>query len=93
MTADRFELIVAQTLILRQLHGFIDSRILRIHGRRVADLLHELLNRREEETQKELEGLRLQYPGYAEEMERRRDPPHHASARGGGIRSADRRTG
>jgi CPA1 family monovalent cation:H+ antiporter len=69
-TADRFEVIVAQTLILRQLHGFIDSRILRIHGRRVADLLHELLNRREEETQKELEGLRLQYPGYADEMER-----------------------
>jgi monovalent cation:H+ antiporter, CPA1 family len=69
-TTERFELIVALTLILRQLHGFIDSRILRIHGRRVADLLHELLNRREEETQKELEGLRLQYPGYSEEMER-----------------------
>ncbi len=71
MTEDRFELIVAQTLILGQLHEFIDSRILRIHGRRVADLLHELVNRREEETQKEMAGLRLQYPGYAEEMERR----------------------
>ncbi len=70
MTADRFEMIVALTLILRQLHDFIDSRILRIHGRRVADLLHELLNRREEETLKEKEGLHLQYPGYADEMER-----------------------
>lgn len=71
LTADRFERIVALTLILRQLHGFIDSRILRIHGRRVADLLHELVNRREEDTAKEIEGLRLQYPGYSDEMERR----------------------
>lgn len=71
LTAERFERIVALTLILRQLHGFIDSRILRIHGRRVADLLHELVHRREDETATELEALRLQYPGYAEEMERR----------------------
>jgi monovalent cation:H+ antiporter, CPA1 family len=70
LTADRFERIVAQTLILRQLHGFINRRILRIHGRRVADLLHELVNRRQEDSGKEMEGLRLQYPGYADEMER-----------------------
>jgi monovalent cation:H+ antiporter, CPA1 family len=71
LTAERFEMIVAMRLILNQLHGFIDSRILRIHGRRVADLLHDLINRREEDTQKELDGLRLQYPGYADELERR----------------------
>lgn len=69
--AERFERIVALGLILQQLHGFIDKRIRRIHGKRVADLLHELLERRQEETQKELEGLRLQFPGYAEELERR----------------------
>lgn len=67
----RFERIVTIGLILRQLHGFIDTRIRRIHGKRVADLLHELLERRQEETQKELDGLRLQFPGYAEELERR----------------------
>jgi CPA1 family monovalent cation:H+ antiporter len=71
ITADRFEQIVTTGLILPQLHDFINNRILRIHGRRVADLLHELVNRRQEETQKELDGLRLQYPGYAEDMERR----------------------
>ena len=38
---------------------------------RLADLLHELLRRREEEIQSALDGLRLQYPGYAEEIERR----------------------
>ncbi|MCC5976441.1 MAG: cation:proton antiporter [Salinarimonas sp.] len=71
MTADRFEIMLNQRLILRDLHGYIDSKIRRIHGRRVADLLHELLKRREDETQSALEGLRLQYPGYAEEIERR----------------------
>ncbi|MDO9525483.1 MAG: cation:proton antiporter [Gemmobacter sp.] len=71
ITADRFERIVTVGLILPSLHEFINTRILRIHGRRVADLLHELINRRQEDTQKELEGLRLQYPGYAEDMERR----------------------
>lgn len=71
LTADRFEILLNQRLILRDLHGHIDGKIRRIHGRRVADLLHELLKRREEETQSALEGLRLQYPGYAEEIERR----------------------
>ncbi|SHF63750.1 sodium/proton antiporter, CPA1 family [Loktanella atrilutea] len=71
MTADRFELLLSQRLILRDLGGFIDGRIRRIHGRRVADLLHELLSRRIEAAETALEGLRLQYPGYAEELERR----------------------
>ncbi|WP_304616154.1 cation:proton antiporter [Paracoccus sp. (in: a-proteobacteria)] len=71
MTADRFEILLAKRLILRDLHGFIDRRIRRIHGRRVAELLHELLNRRIEAVDTALDGLRLQYPGYAEELERR----------------------
>lgn len=71
MTADRFELLLSQRLILRDLGTFIDGRIRRIHGRRVAELLHELLSRRIEAVETALEGLRLQYPGYAEELERR----------------------
>ena len=71
MMADRFEILLSQGLILRDLGGFIDGRIRRIHGRRVADLLHELLARRVEALETALEGLRLQYPGYAEELERR----------------------
>lgn len=71
MTAERFEILLNQRLILGELHGYINGKIRRIHGRRVADLLHELLRRREEETDNAVEGLRLQYPGYAEEMERR----------------------
>lgn len=71
MTADRFELLLSQRLILRDLDVFIDGRIRRIHGRRVADLLHEMLSRRIEAVETALEALRLQYPGYAEELERR----------------------
>ncbi|MER5172791.1 cation:proton antiporter [Thioclava kandeliae] len=71
LTADRFERLLSQRMILRDLDAFIDARIRRIHGRRVADLLHELLARRVEALETALYGLRLQYPGYAEELERR----------------------
>ncbi|WP_099824501.1 cation:proton antiporter [Oceaniglobus indicus] len=71
MTADRFEHLLSQRLIMQDLDSFIDGRIRRIHGRRVADLLHELLARRIDSVETALEGLRLQYPGYAEELERR----------------------
>jgi CPA1 family monovalent cation:H+ antiporter len=71
LTADRFEHLLSQRLILRDLGTFIDGRIRRIHGRRVAELLQDLLSRRIEAVETALEGLRLQYPGYAEELERR----------------------
>lgn len=71
LTADRFEQLLSQRLILRDLDHYIDARIRRIHGRRVAELLHELLSRRADAVETALEGLRMQYPGYAEELERR----------------------
>ncbi|WP_323036698.1 cation:proton antiporter [Pararhodobacter sp.] len=71
MTADRFEHLVARVAILRDLHAFIDTRIRRIHGKRVGDLLHDLLERRMDEADQALAGLRLQFPGYAEDLERR----------------------
>ncbi len=71
ITADRFAHLLALDLFLRLLHGFVDRRILRIHGPRIADLLHDLLSRRQEEVAKALAGLRLQFPGYAEALERR----------------------
>ncbi|WP_341864171.1 cation:proton antiporter [Gymnodinialimonas sp. 57CJ19] len=71
ITATRFGLLLSKRLILRDLHGFIDGRIRRIHGRRVAELLHTMLDNRIDAVEQALEGLRLQFPGYAEEMERR----------------------
>jgi monovalent cation:H+ antiporter, CPA1 family len=69
--AGRFEFLVSHSQTLRALTRFIEARIVRIHGRRVAGLLHDLVKRRQEDTARELEGLRAQFPGYAEELERR----------------------
>lgn len=71
MTASRFEILLSQRRILAELHAYIDGKIRRIHGRRVAELLHVTLQTRQAGNEKALEGLRLQYPGYAEELERR----------------------
>ncbi len=71
LTADRFEVLLSQRLILNDLMAYIDRRIRRIHGRRVAQLLHELLDRRADLLDQALEGLRLQFPGYSENLERR----------------------
>ena len=71
LIADRFEFLVAHQQMLRFLATFAEKRILRIHGRRVAALLTDLLRWREEEAGREMEGLRIQFPGYAEEVERR----------------------
>lgn len=71
LTADRFELLLSQRLVLRDMDAFISSRIRRIHGRRVSELLGEMLSRRVDALETAFDGLRLQYPGYAEELERR----------------------
>lgn len=71
MTAHRFEILLAQRLVLRDICDFIEQRIRRIHGRRVADILRDLVDRRIEIVETALEGLQLQYPGYFEELQKR----------------------
>ena len=63
MTAERFEMLLSQRLSVRQLDGFVDRRIRRIHGRRVAELLHEILGRRLRMIEQSLDGLRLSSRG------------------------------
>jgi CPA1 family monovalent cation:H+ antiporter len=67
----RFEVLIAQCGFLEELPPFIDTRIRRIHGRRVTALLHALVERRRTDTRDALEALRVQLPGYAEETEAR----------------------
>ncbi len=69
--ASRFEQLLALRLILQELSEFVDARVRRIHGKRVTEILRALLQRRVDHVEGALEGLRLQYPGYAEELERR----------------------
>ena len=71
LTAHRFEVLLAQRLVLRDVYRFVDQRIRRIHGRRVAGILRELIDRRAEYVDTALDGLQLQYPGFAEEVQRR----------------------
>lgn len=71
ITEERFEVLVSQSVVFGDLEGFISARIQRLHGRRVAELLQELLFRRKRMVESALEGLRLQFPGYAEELGRR----------------------
>ncbi|NHN36170.1 cyclic nucleotide-binding domain-containing protein [Pseudomaricurvus alcaniphilus] len=71
MSSKRFGILLSQRVILRDLEGFIKARIRRLHGRRVAKLLQEILSRRQEMVETALDGLRLQFPGYAEEISRR----------------------
>ncbi|HRK41772.1 MAG TPA: cation:proton antiporter [Gemmobacter sp.] len=71
LISSRFEMLLGQRRILEELHHYIDSKIRRIHGRRVAEILHQVLTTRQKANAEALEALRLQYPGYAEELERR----------------------
>lgn len=71
LVAGRLEYLVANGQVLQDLHRFVDTRILRIHGQRVADVLHELINWRLHDSENEKNELRQQYPGYTEEVERR----------------------
>lgn len=71
ITAERIEVLIAQRVILEDLHRFVDGRIRRIHGKRVTEILHEILSQRQEKVNALLEGLSLQYPQYAEDVGRR----------------------
>jgi len=67
----RFQVLVSQRVIFSDLEGLIDARIKPLHGSRVAELLQEMLGRRKTMIDTALAGLRLQFPGYAEELGRR----------------------
>ncbi|MCX7644181.1 MAG: cation:proton antiporter [Rhodobacteraceae bacterium] len=69
-TARRLEVLLAERMVLGELHGFIDSRISALYGARVSELLHELLERRMTEAAAALEALRQQFPNHTAEMER-----------------------
>ena len=69
--ADRFEKLLVSGLVLRQLPAFADRKLAPLLGQRVADLLKEMVKGRMEATGKALDALRLQYPDYADALERR----------------------
>ena len=69
--ADRFESLLVQQIVLKELEPYIHEKLVPLLGDSVAATLHEMLRSRHDMTGVALEALRQQYPAYAEELERR----------------------
>ncbi|WP_436643848.1 cation:proton antiporter domain-containing protein [Microbaculum sp. FT89] len=69
--ADRFEVLMVTRIVLEELDRFARSKLKRVLGVRVADLLSEILAQRTEAAVSALDALRLQYPEYAQTIEQR----------------------
>jgi monovalent cation:H+ antiporter, CPA1 family len=69
--ADRFEGLLVMSLVVRQLEAFTERTLSPLLGSRTAGLLRQVLERRRAATTRALDALRLQYPEYAEGLERR----------------------
>lgn len=68
--ARRFEKMLVLSLILTELAAYVDRRILPILGSRIASLLADVIASRRDAVHTALEALRLQYPAYAEAVEK-----------------------
>jgi len=69
--ADRFEALLVTRLVLAELRRFTAARLTPLFGERIAAVLDDLLSHRTESIHKALDALRLQYPDYAEALEKR----------------------
>lgn len=69
--ADRFEGLLVTRLVLAELRRFTGQRLTLLFGERIAAVLDELLAHRADAVGKALDALRLQYPDYAEALEKR----------------------
>src|SRR5690606_15387072 len=69
--ADRFELLLVSRIVLEELARVVRSRMSAVLGSRVSDILGEIVDQRLQATTSALDALRLQYPAYAEAMQRR----------------------
>ena len=69
--ADRFEQVLVSRMALEELTRFVDAKMTPLLGRRVAEILGDIVEQRLDATAKALDALRVQYPAYAEALERR----------------------
>ncbi|WP_417768055.1 cation:proton antiporter [Stappia sp.] len=71
LLADRYEMLLLSRIVLDELIAFTDDKIEPLLGKRVAEILTEILLLRRESTTTALEALRLQYPDYADSLDQR----------------------
>jgi CPA1 family monovalent cation:H+ antiporter len=69
--ANRFEMLLAFRLAIQELRPYVDERIRPMLGRRIAELIADMLDGRARQVAGALDAMRLQYPDYAEALERR----------------------
>jgi CPA1 family monovalent cation:H+ antiporter len=67
----RFERILVLRMVVDELSRFIDHKMTVVLGPRIAEFLREIASHRHEAITKALDALRLQYPSYADDLERR----------------------
>ena len=58
-------------MVIDELSRFIDRKMTLVLGPRIAELLREIAGHRHDDVSKALDALRLQYPSYADDLERR----------------------
>ena len=71
LLADRFESLLVQQIILRELDKYLEEKLVPLVCAKLSLRLLELMRGRREMTRAALEALRQQYPSYAENLERR----------------------
>jgi CPA1 family monovalent cation:H+ antiporter len=69
--ADRFERLLVSQMVLEELARSVRAGMTALLGARVADILGEIVDQRLQATTAALDALRLQYPAYAEALQRR----------------------
>lgn len=68
---ERFETLLVMHLVFTSMDRFLHERMDAVLGKRVADIVGEITHRRQEYLEAAIDTLRVQYPGYAEALERR----------------------
>ncbi len=69
--AARFERLVVDRIVLKELAPFVRGRIGSLLGTRIADIIEEIIDIRRQDVAKALDALHLQYPAYTHDLERR----------------------
>ena len=69
--ATRFEILLVQRIVLHALLQFCQGQIKSLHGQDIAATGNQVLEERRVDVVRALDALRLQYPDYAEALERR----------------------
>ncbi|MFZ3584461.1 cation:proton antiporter [Loktanella sp. DJP18] len=67
--ARRFHYLLVNRVLVAQLVWYVDARLKPIFGGRITEIIAEIVSRRREELERNIEAIRLQYPAFAHDLE------------------------